>query len=193
MEKTISSYTAALDELNVLMAVSYYSAGGETEQAKRVADDLFSFLVNAYTLGIEAAAEMLGYDLTVDITKMQSAIFAQIDGKTFEDRAAEHISAGNLGRLRTLAESEFHRVFNAAEMDGAQEFQSCTGRAVMKTWCTMLDERVRDTHDYLEGMSVKLENKFYTFDNDCAEYPGGFSKPENNCGCRCVIALKTEV
>ena len=60
---------------------------------------------------------------------------------------------------------------------------------VMKTWVTMADDRVRDTHDYLEGMSVPINERFFTFDNDYGRYPGDFQLPQNNINCRCRISL----
>jgi hypothetical protein len=50
-----------------------------------------------------------------------------------------------------------------------------------------MDNRVRDTHFYLEGMTVDINDKFYTYDGDSAYRPGGFEKAENNCGCRCLL------
>ena len=62
MDEVISSYALAFDELNILTATSFYSADGEDLSAKiaQVADDLLSFLINGYTLGINNAAKMLG-------------------------------------------------------------------------------------------------------------------------------------
>ena len=136
---------------------------------------------------------MLGYSPTVDVGRMEEAIYFLIDGKTFEDRIADHVSANDLTGLQALVRSEYHRVFNAAEMDGAIEFQTRTGTRVTKTWCTMLDEKVRDTHDYLEAITVPLNEDFYTWDGDHAPAPGGFEKAENNCGCRCVLTFQTDI
>ena len=61
---------------------------------------------------------------------------------------------------------------------------------VTKTWGTMLDESVRETHSYLESVSVPLEEEFFTFDGDHAPYPGLFQKAENNVNCRCFVILK---
>ena len=115
-----------------------------------------------------------------------------IDGKTFEDRIADHVIAGDLSGLQTFVESEYHRVFNAAEEDGAYEFQSSCGLGVSKKWVTVRDEAVRDTHKYLEGVSVALDEEFYTFDGDHASRPGEFTKAENNVNCRCVLKLETD-
>ena len=147
MEQVISSYVAALDELNPLTATSYYTADGdETERAKKVADDLFSF----------------------------------------------HVRNESPGRLVTLAESEFHRVYNQAVENGGQEFARRGNPNVTKTWYTVRDEKVRETHDYLEGVSVRIGEDFYTFDGDHAAYPGGFLKVENNANCRCIVLLSNE-
>lgn len=53
----------------------------------------------------------------------------------------------------------------------------------------MMDDRVRDTHSYLEGMEVPYNARFYTYDGDSAEAPGMFSLPENNINCRCVVEI----
>ena len=51
----------------------------------------------------------------------------------------------------------------------------------------MADERVRDTHSYLELETVGIDDDFYTYDGDHAPYPGLFALPENNINCRCEI------
>lgn len=193
MEALISSYTAALDELNLLMTTSYYTAeGDEAERIKRIADDLLSFLVNAYTLGTSHASAMLGTELAVNLDEMEEAIFTVIDGKTFEDRVADHVRSESPGRLVTLAESEYHRVYNHAVDDGGKLYANM-GNPVTKTWYTVGDERVRDTHDYLEGVTVPVGTDFYTFDGDHAAYPGGFQQVENNANCRCIVLLNVNV
>lgn len=63
------------------------------------------------------------------------------------------------------------------------------GSPLSKTWVTMLDEKVRDTHQYLEGMTVPLDDEFYTYDGDHAQAPGGFTAAQNNCGCRCMLDI----
>jgi hypothetical protein len=51
----------------------------------------------------------------------------------------------------------------------------------------MMDEKVRDTHQYLEGMTVGIEEDFWTYDNDHASAPGLFEFAENNVNCRCEL------
>ena len=53
----------------------------------------------------------------------------------------------------------------------------------------MLDDKVRDTHQYLEGIEVGLDDLFYSESGASAEYPGGFGDPEEDCNCRCYVTL----
>ena len=79
--------------------------------------------------------------------------------------------------------------YNAAVFQGVKQ----TGHeAVTKTWVTMKDDRVRETHDYLEGTTVHYDCEFFTYDGDHSQYPGGFSKPENNVNCRCILLYKKQ-
>ena len=195
MDEVVSRYTLALDELNVLTSTSYYNAVSKdtTAMINQIADDFLSFLINAYTMGIESASIMLDHEMTVDVDDMHEAIYLIIDGKTFEDRVADHVLNNDLGGLKTLAESEFHRVYNAAVYDGGEDYVESGSFGVNKDWITVRDDAVRETHSYLEGVSVPLEEEFFTFDGDHAPYPGKFTKAENNANCRCIVKLTLDV
>ena len=194
MDEAMNRYQLAMDELNLLTATSYYMTDREnvTSRIAQVIDDVLSFLIKAYRLGIKNASIMLDYELTVDITDMEEVIYCRIAGKDFRDRVIDYIVNNDLAGLQTLVESEFHRVYNAAILDGAKQYTNVGNFGAVKTWKTVGDEKVRDTHAYLEDRTVDVEDLFYTFDGDCASYPGGFRKAENNCGCRCAIVLSPE-
>lgn len=148
-----------------------------------ILDDLLSLMVLAYTRGNRDVNEMLGTQIPVDIERMDEAIYWVIGGKTFEDRARDHIQNKDAGRLIELAESEYHRVYSTGGYHTAEQ----GGDGIKKTWLTMLDDRVRTTHDFLEGVTIPMGEKFHTFDGDEAFFPGGFEKAENNVNCRCVL------
>lgn len=194
MDEVASRYLTTLDELNMLTSTSYYQAAGQdlTARVNQIVDDILSFLINAYTKGIEGAALMLGHELEVDVDQMEDAIFLVIDGKTYADRVADHVLQDDLGGLKNLVESEFHRVYNAGVYDGGMDYVDNGSFGVTKTWETVRDDAVRDTHRYLESVSVPLEEEFFTFDGDHAPYPGKFEKVENNAGCRCIVRLTTD-
>lgn len=189
MEEREQTYLTALDELNVIMLEIYYSADPQ-ERVKKVQDELFSILVEAYLLGIDHASEMMETLLVVDQEQMQKAVYREIKGETFADRAEEHVKKGDVAALQTLAESEYHRVYNTAVNDGITEYVRETGAVVEKVWVTVGDERVRDTHRDLHGVSVPIRDRFYTNDGDSALFPGGFGKPENNVNCRCWLEYR---
>lgn len=188
----MEEYILAFDEINAMTAVSFQSVKEENKSADEVADDILSFLVSAFMLGIHTVESSLHYVLPVNVDEMYDVIFLIIEGKTFEDRVHDHVNNGDLKGLQTLAESEYHRVYNTAVEKGAEMFSKSTGEAVSKTWITVKDDRVRETHSYLEGQAIGLHDEFYTFDGDHALYPGGFTKAENNVNCRCVIKVNRE-
>lgn len=180
------------DEIHKLMEASILKAGeqmpADDAELKRtpeddIIEDLLGMLIMAYERGHRDVNEMLETDLAVDDKRMYEVIYHMIDGKTFEDRARTHIRDEDPGRLIELAESEYHRVYNASGNDTAEN----SGLAVTKTWVTMMDNRVRETHDFLEGVTVPLAERFYTIDGDSARYPGDFMNAENNCACRCLL------
>ena len=87
-----------------------------------------------------------------------------------------------------IIDTEAHRDYSTGSFDAAKK----SGKQVMKHWNTMLDDRVRDTHQYLEGVAVELDDLFYTFDGDSALFPGGFMLPQNNINCRCIVTFTVE-
>ena len=182
-EKTLKHYLTKLDELNVISLEIYYSA----KTVKDVVDDIFTLLVEAYLLGNDHASEMLKTMTVVDADLMEAAIYRNIAGETFADRAAKHVRNGDVTALQTLVESEYHRVHEEGVADGAKQVAREKDIPVYKTWRTVGDDRVRDTHDFLEGITIPLGEYFRTIDGDSALMPGGFADAENNVNCRCWL------
>lgn len=172
------------DEINALMKRSY----SETEDAEILSDILLGILVDAYRHGVSKTCKSLGVEVEDEIDEMYEIIFCRIDGLNFEDRLLIHIEAGDEGRIGTLAESEAHRVSETAAFKTAEKAGRDYGIQVGKKWETMLDDRVRDTHMYLEGRVVSLGEEFYTYDGDHALYPGGFQSASENANCRCTLS-----
>lgn len=181
------------DEINALIRQDYsefsvFSAKTKKEDVSRkIADELLEYLIFAYLTGISRTAEDLGVDIEDDIDEMYEIIFTRIGGETFEDRVDRWVREDDEGRLGALAESEAHRVCETASWRGAGRASQEYGIEVGKRWDTMLDDRVRDTHEYLEGRIVPLNEEFYTYDGDHAQYPGGFQNVSENVNCRCHV------
>lgn len=114
-----------------------------------------------------------------------------LDGSTVIEKATEHWLDGNSAKLKTLLDSEFHRAFADGSIDVAEfldnEYFAPNGKQLNKTWITVGDERVRDTHDFLDGMTIPLADYFVTYDGDKAKAPSGFKLAQNNANCRCIL------
>ena len=149
-------------------------------------------LISAYLSGRAAAEDYLDYklDTPLDIDALDGSLNKVIAGKTYKERIDEYVeNEGTVDEIVRVAETEFHRMYNDGVIDGANEIGYQTGEMITKTWVTAGDEKVRETHSYLEGMTIALNEMFYTFDGDSAYAPGGFSKAENDVNCRCVLIL----
>lgn len=155
--------------------------------------DLIAFMLEtAYINGVTNASEqinaLLGFrflDDTFDAGKMTETIELRLkDGKNWRDRVAEHLDNGDISKIRAVMESEATRDANTGSLDKAWD----SGLELTKTWETMLDDRVRETHDYLEGVTIGIHDKFYSSSGDSAYAPGGFDTAEENVNCRCQLS-----
>ena len=155
--------------------------------------DLVMFLLEeAYVNGTHDAAEQINdlvgerlLDDTFDVDRIDAVINKRLkDGKNWRDRLREHFESGDdVESIMRVLESESERDANTGSLDKALE----SGLDLTKTWNTMNDDRVRETHSYLEGITVGLNDLFYTDDGDSASVPGDFTLPENNANCRCYL------
>lgn len=112
------------------------------------------------------------------------ALYRTYNGMDAMDRVIAYSEIGEPNAILRVAETDGHRIYNAGGELGARGFAST------KQWLTAGDDKVRDTHDYLEGMEVEIDEYFYTYDGDFARYPGDFQDIKNNANCRCVLKYK---
>lgn len=181
-------------------------------------DEILEMLIMAYMFGNESANTMLfGPDIVdtidpdepnrpvrIDVDDMNGSVFKDIAGKDWEQRVSEYYDSdsGTVDDVIRVVDTDMNRIYNDSVLDVGEKANSGrvewtredvpapnTKDRVMKTWVTMGDDKVRDTHDYLEGMSVPVDGRFFTFDSDYARYPGDFQLPQNNINCRCRISL----
>lgn len=152
------------------------------EKKKEIIDTVLDLLIMAYVFGTDEANNTLGTEIKPDAEEIESAVYKKIADKTFVDRLEEYSTAEEIIRV---IETDANRTYNDAVLNTARK----SGKEVFKTWITMADDKVRDTHFYIDSLTVPLEDRFYTFDGDSALYPCGFEKPENNCNCRCHIEV----
>ena len=173
-----------IDELNVLKVKYGESDTPITDfDLDDIIDDLLDLFLLSFANGVISINEKFGTDYAPSATKLEQTIYKKIDGATWEDRVRTwYETGGTTADISRIAETESHRIGNEIAFEGAKAVG-----AKNKTWITMLDERVRETHFWLESVSVGIADDFYSYDGDHAPYPGAFSKAENNVGCRCEV------
>ena len=181
------------DEINALKGrlTVYFGEDGRVREKKYlndIIDELWDLFMLAYLNGFNATIGEMGKDAEPSTGAMYNAIFFPVAGETWRDRVKNYVeNGGTLYDIIRIAETDATRIYNQGALDAAKAIDA--EDTAYKRWCTMLDDRVRDTHDYLEGMVVPVNDDFYTFDGDHAPAPGMFSLPENNINCRCVIEV----
>jgi hypothetical protein len=163
----MNKYLLGFDEINRL------DFGAELEE---LFESLYAVMYDAYIRGF--GDEEPKEDL------IELLIFFKYDGKDPFDLLEEAYKDNDTVRIKTIFDNEYHRMFNAGAYDYGKE------HCETKKWVTMNDYKVRDTHNYLEGIEVPVDAEFITFDGDAALYPGGFSNASNNVNCRCVLEYK---
>ena len=153
------------------------------EDEEDIIDEMLDLFLLAYAQGNSVTNTNLSSDWMPTVDDVMKVIDAKVAGKTWRERAEEYFAnGGSVDDLVRIAETETHRDANTAALDAAKR-----AGAKSKTWVTMMDDRVRETHDYLEGMTVSIDDDFYTYDGDHASAPGLFTLPQNNVSCRCEL------
>ena len=151
-------------------------------------DELLDLFLLAYASGVEAAKSDLGVEVSPSADDADKAIYQAVAGETWEQRVKKYKNDGGTpADIYRIAETDMTRIYNTGVLDTvrANGEESTT----YKRWNTMFDDKVRDTHSPLDGVTVPYNAYFYSWDGDKARAPGMFSKPENNINCRCVVEL----
>lgn len=185
MKTVIQRYLLKIDEVHRLTTVlqnDLKSAPLLTDEAKKWFEDL---LVDAYIEGFVGASYLLGEDTSVQADKVNSAVQFRYEPNqpTVIDKFIQYCRYQQTDKIVPIVESEFHRLYNTGASDCAEQSKTDS----VKTWLTMLDDKVRDTHFYLEGITIPKDGYFYTYDGDYALYPGDFKSASNNANCRCIL------
>lgn len=130
-------------------------------------------------------------EIPVTARELYETVYKPIAGETFEERVDRRLREDTLTKetLQRIVDTDYHRCEETGAYNTAVRYAKENGRTPYKTWRTMLDDRVRDTHWYIEGVEVPIDERFYTFDGDSARYPGDFEKVENCANCRCWLSF----
>lgn len=165
-----------IDELNSLRSdIERYA-----KDRNKLSELMTDWLTLAYADGKADVEDQLHGETDISIERVMNVIYANVGGKTAYERIEDDLD--NIEDLYLLFGNERQRVYNTAANDTAGNLE-----AKFKTWHTMLDDRVRETHDYLEGMTKPMNEPFYTYTGDSAMYPQDFGDAANNINCRCYL------
>jgi hypothetical protein len=117
-------------------------------------------------------------------------------------------TGGSYGKAMNIVRTEVHRVQESGFNDCAEDISDSltdSGLIYTKTWRTMQDERVRPqhrihtskgwktkisgkaNHQKMEGVTVKVGDKFELEHGVFAECPGSSGTARNDCRCRCFL------
>ena len=179
------------DEINrlTLQVREWFSNGKKLSEDREGLYDIIDMMLDLYLLAYAQANEVtnanLGAEWTPTLDEVMKVVNAKVAGKTWEERVEDYYANGGTGEdIVRIIETESHRIANTAALDTAKK-----AGAKNKTWVTMMDDKVRDTHYPLEGVTIPIDDDFYTWDDDYAPAPGLFQLAQNNVNCRCELVF----
>ena len=178
------------DELNAFkIRLSSHFVNGRIRSRKDcedIIDEMLDLYLLFYASGKDSVNEQFGTNIEPSTDEIHKTIYQKIDGATWEDRVwTWYETGGTEGDIARIAETEAHRDGNAAAYETAIK-----AGAKEKTWVCMMLPTSRDTHVYLNGTTVGIEDEFYTFAGNHAMYPGQFGVAEEDVNCLCQISFK---
>lgn len=199
----LKSIRTELDELSAAREIEQYFSEmdlpeEEIELRIQVANDFQRFFRNLFLLMLtgEALREKYIDDIRSEYIRICDR-YDLIPNMVHIDRLAETIVDNTLqnidtewytsiGRSVNIAETETN---NSANYDDLQD--AIESGLTQKTWVTMRDNKVRDTHVALDGATIGIDELFQVGDAEmrfpCDEEVA-FDYPEEIVNCRCTIS-----
>lgn len=97
------------------------------------------------------------------------------------ENLVEQISQYTKGRAVKIGNTEIHNVFSTSQFMSAK-----ASGFKYKTWLSVRDNRVRESHRLLDGKRIKLEDDF----KDGLSHPGDSRAPSSEVvACRCTLTF----
>ena len=147
-----------------------------------IIEDMFYLFLLSYHHGVQS----VNPDYEPTFREAIETIDDEVQGKTWRERMREHFNdGGTIEDVKRIIETEAHRDANTAAYEAAKK-AGCTA----KTWHTMMDDKVRESHRYLEGVTVPIDAEFYSAYGGHTMFPGQWGLPEEDVNCRCWLTYK---
>lgn len=171
-----------IDELNVVLS----QTTDDGIKQKDYSDTVLDMLIMAYVYGNTDANISLNRiednPVLVSMDKAVEYIGAVIEDKTTKERLDEYVRQGDVESIKRVIVTEAHRMYNQGAYDTAKE-----AGATSKEWVCQMIPTSRDTHVYLNGTKVGIDDAFYTFNGNQAQFPGQFGVAEEDVNCLCEV------
>ena len=149
-------------------------------------DDIIEDMFGVFLLSYMRGNNLTNPDHKPTLKTIMQTIDDEVQGKTWRERMRDHFNeGGTIDDVKRIIETEAHRDANTAAYEAAKA-AGCT----TKTWHTMQDDRVRDTHVYLDGVTAPIDGYFYSFRGGKTLFPGQWGIAEEDVGCRCWLTYK---
>ena len=155
------------------------------EDCEDIIDEMFDLFLLSIANGVNSVNEQFNSDIELGVDVIDGIINTEIEGATWRDRVwTWYETDGTEADIVRIAETEAHRDGNTAAFDVAREVGAET-----KTWICMMLPTSRDTHVYLDGTTVGINDEFYTYMGNHALYPGQFGVAEEDINCLCQLSF----
>ena len=113
----------------------------------------------------------------------QSLIQGEAYG-TAARRIKERMDVGATNVIR-IAQTEMHRTRQKAKLDSMEEGAKA-GVVVKKMWVATIDDRTRDSHQELDGVTIDIDEDFEG-EEGSGPAPGMLGSAEEDINCRCTM------
>lgn len=134
-----------------------------------------------------------GNNFVYDVHSIIKEGLSRGDTYTTMAKNLENRFGKDIGNTVRIARTEGARVLEDTKFQTFEEINKNPNLKVIKVWHTMSDERVRDTHQAMEGVEVDFDEEFTLPSGATCMYPKSSGLPSEDINCRCYCEYKTVV
>lgn len=175
------------DDINILengIEEQFAPGSGRKPRKEDLIDEVTDLFVMTYFFGTRDVSEQMGENVEPSVEDARAVIEERFDDKNYIDRLNDYYENGTAADIKRVIDTDAHRIYNAALYDGAKKLG-----ATYKTWNTMQDPKVRDSHEFLEGSTIPIDAEFYSYNGHHTYYPGQWGIAEEDVNCRCWVTF----
>lgn len=181
-----NQYQESYYQTSFLIESKYKAKIGYSRIKKEVLDEVISNDLTGLTLNERLSRHRR--DLVYNIRG--SLIRGLREGQTYRQmtNAIKEELEGDRKKAQAIVRTESKRVREAGSLESVREAER-KGVKMTKTWNTVQDERVRDRHESLDGVTIDADELF-KINGYAAEAPTQFGVAEMDINCRCYLSYE---